>query len=212
MIKDNLPNDIAVFPLSNAVFFPRTILPLNIFEARYIQLVNDCMKSQRLFGMVQPKIRSGNKPKVYKIGCLGKIINFKETIDKRFIITLSGIIRFKIEEELNSNKLYRIFNVDYSDFLTDLDEKNSENINYDKNILIKKIKMFFEKKNYSVKFDEMKKLSFDQLINTTCMISPFSVQEKQKLIETIDIKDKLTLLEEIINFNLADLQQHKTIQ
>ena len=212
MIKDNLPNDIAVFPLFNAVFFPRTILPLNIFEARYIQLVNDCMKSQRLFGMVQPKIRSGNKPKVYKIGCLGKIVNFKETIDKRFIITLSGIIRFKIEEELNSNKLYRIFNVDYSDFLTDLEEKNSENINYDKNILLKKIKMFFEKKNYSVKFDELKKLSFDQLINTTCMISPFSVQEKQKLIETIDIKDKLTLFEEIINFNLADLQQHKTIQ
>ena len=212
MIKDNLPNDIAVFPLSNAVFFPRTILPLNIFETRYIQLVNDCMKSQRLFGMVQPKIRSGNKPEVYKIGCLGKIVNFKETIDKRFIITLSGIIRFKIEEELNSNKLYRIFNVNYSDFLTDLEEKNSEIISYDKNILLKKIKKFFEKENYSVKFNELQKLSFDQLINTTCMISPFSVQEKQKLIETIDIKDKLTLLEEIINFNLADLQQHKTIQ
>ena len=212
MIKDNLPNDIAVFPLSNAVFFPRTILPLNIFEARYIQLVNDCMKSQRLFGMVQPKIRSGNKPKVYKIGCLGKIVNFKETIDKRFIITLSGIIRFKIEKELDSNKLYRIFNVNYSDFLTDLEEKNSEIISYDKNILLKKIKKFFEKENYSVKFNELQKLSFDQLINTTCMISPFSVQEKQKLIETIDIKDKLTLLEEIINFNLADLQQHKTIQ
>ena len=212
MIKDNLPNDIAVFPLSNAVFFPRTILPLNIFETRYIQLVNDCMKSQRLFGMVQPKIRSGNKPKVYKIGCLGKIVNFKETIDKRFIITLSGIIRFKIEKELDSNKLYRIFNVNYSDFLTDLEEKNSEIISYDKNILLKKIKKFFEKENYSVKFNELQKLSFDQLINTTCMISPFSVQEKQKLIETIDIKDKLTLLEEIINFNLADLQQHKTIQ
>ena len=101
MIKDNLPSDIAVFPLSNAIFFPRTILPLNIFETRYIQLVNDCMKSQRLFGMIQPK-KEGRDQDVYEVGCLGKIINFNETSDGRFIINLSGIIRFRIIRELNS--------------------------------------------------------------------------------------------------------------
>ena len=120
MIKDNFPNTIAVFPLSNAIFFPGTILPLNIFEERYIQLVSDCMKEQRLFGMIQPKIKSGQKPEVYRVGCLGKIVSFNETVDKRFIISLSGIIRFKIQEELNTNKLYREFKVDYSDYINDL--------------------------------------------------------------------------------------------
>ena len=121
MTKNDLPNKIAVFPLSNAIFFPRTILPLNIFEDRYIQLVSDCMKEERLFGMVQPKVMSGKKPEVYTVGCLGKIINFNETSDRRFIINLSGIIRFKIQKELISNKLYREFNVDYSDFIADLE-------------------------------------------------------------------------------------------
>jgi len=211
MLKNDLPKNIAIFPLSNAVFFPRTILPLNIFEERYIQLVNDCMKNQRLFGMVQPKIKNESKTEVYKIGCLGKIVSFNETVDKRFIITLSGIVRFKIEKELTTNKLYRIFNVNYSNFLTDLEKKN-ESISFDKNNLIKKIKFFFDKKNYSVELEELKKLDFDQLISTTCMISPFSVQEKQKLIETINLKEKISVLEEIINFNLADFQQNKTIQ
>ena len=87
---NNLPNEIAVFPLSNAVFFPRTILPLNIFEERYVQLINDCMKGDRLFGMVQPKLKKKNT-EVYSIGCLGKIISFNEVADKRFIISLSGL-------------------------------------------------------------------------------------------------------------------------
>jgi len=126
MSKNNFPNKISIFPLSNAVFFPKTMLPLNIFEERYIQLVKDCMKEEKMFGMVQPKYDAKNtkKPEVYKVGCLGKIISFNETADKRFVITLSGIIRFKIKEELENKKLYRKFNVDYSDFLMDLENKN----------------------------------------------------------------------------------------
>ena len=92
---NNLPKKISVFPLSDVVFFPKTVLPLNIFEKRYIQLVNDCMKDQRLFGMIQPKKTSSTQD-VYEVGCLGKIINFNETNDGRFIINLSGIIRFRI--------------------------------------------------------------------------------------------------------------------
>ena len=112
MKKYNLPNKIAVFPLSQAVFFPRTILPLNIFEKRYVQLVEDCIKGQRLFGMIQPKNKLDEKPEIYSVGCLGKIIDFNEISNNRFIISLSGIIRFKVQKESNSEKLYRIFNVD----------------------------------------------------------------------------------------------------
>ena len=212
MKRSNLPNKIAIFPLSDAVFFPKTILPLNIFEDRYIQLVRDCMKGQRLFGMIQPKVKSGQTPEVYKVGCLGKIVSFNEISDKKFIIALSGIIRFRILKELSNKKLYREFNVDYSDFIDDLKVKENITKGYTDRNLLKKIKYFFNRRNYSVKFNELEKLNFNQLISTICMISPFSVEEKQKLIETIKTKEKLEVLEDIINFNLLDNQENKTIQ
>jgi uncharacterized protein len=212
MKKNNLPSDIPIFPLSNAFFFPKTILPLNIFEERYIELVSDCIKKDRMFGVVQPKTKLMGKPEVYQVGCLGKIINFTETDDRRFVINLSGVIRFKIQEELNHEKLYRKFRVDYSDFLHDLENKQNEMVNIDKKILLNKIKIFFEKIDYSIEFEELSKLNFDQLISTVCMISPFSVEEKQKLIETKKIEDKYKILNEIISFNLIDFQENKTIQ
>jgi uncharacterized protein len=212
MIKSKFPNKIAVFPLSNAIFFPRTILPLNIFEDRYIQLINDCMKENRMFGMVQPKSKTGILPDVYDIGCLGKIISFNETDDKRFIISLSGIIRFRIINEFKKEKLYRNFEVDYSEFLTDLEDKKAQILNYDKKNLLNKIKVYFQKINYPIDYNELLKLNLDQLISTTSMISPFSIEEKQKLIETVNIKDKLKILDEIISFNLADFQENKTVQ
>ena len=194
-------------------FFPKTILPLNIFEKRYISLVEDCMKGERLFGMIQPNINSSNSLQVHKVGCLGKIISFNETDDKRFIITLSGVVRFKVKKEIDTEKLYRKFDVDYKDFIGDLqfDEKKGT-VNFDKKNLLNKIRTYFRKKNYSVELDELLKLNLDQLISTVCMISPFSIEEKQKILETIKIQDKLKILEEIINFNLVDAQENKTIQ
>jgi len=212
MKKENFPNKIPIFPLSSAIFFPRTILPLNIFEDRYIQLVNDSMKENRMFGMVQPKSRKGISPEVYKIGCLGKIVSFNETEDKRFIISLSGIIRFKIKNEIKKEKLYRSFEVDYSEFLNDLEEEKNQIINFDKEDLLKKIKLFFQKINYPIDYNELIKLNLHQLVNTVSMISPFSVEEKQKLIETIKIEDKLKVLGEIISFNLLDFEENKTVQ
>jgi len=207
---NNLPKNISVFPLSNVVFFPKTILPLNIFEKKYIQLVNDCMKDKRLFGMIQPKKR-GKGQDVYEVGCLGKIINFNETGDGRFLINLSGIIRFRIIKELDSSKLYRKFSVDYSDFLQDLKiEKNYTK--YNKRKFLKKISIFFKKKNYLININELEKQNFEQLINALCMISPISLAEKQKLIETASNEEKIKLFENIINFNLADKFKNKTIQ
>ena len=212
MKKENLPNKISVFPLSNAIFFPRTILPLNIFEDRYLQLVEDCMKGGRLFGMVQPRNSEGSSPEVYSVGCLGKIISFNETTDKRFIITLLGLTRFRIRKEQQKEKLYRSFEVDYSEFLDDLEIKKDETFSSEKKKLLNKIKIFFEKINYPVKYSELSKLGLDELISNVSMISPFSIEEKQKLIETRKIDNKIKILNEIINFNLLDYQENKTIQ
>ena len=207
---NKLPKNISVFPLSDVVFFPKTVLPLNIFEKRYIQLVNDCMRDQRLFGMIQPKKTVAPKD-IYEVGCLGKIINFNETSDGRFIINLSGIIRFRIIKELDSSKLYRKFSVDYSDFLQDL-KIVKNNTKYNKKDFLKKIEIFFKKKNYLININELEKHNFEQLINTLCMISPISVVEKQKLVETTTSEEKIQLFENIINFNLADRFKNKTIQ
>jgi uncharacterized protein len=212
MTKNNFPSKISIFPLSNAIFFPKTILPLNIFEDRYIELVNDCMKEGRMFGMVQPKSKIGKSPEVYKIGCLGKIVSFNETTDKRLIISLSGIIRFRIKNELNEKKIYRKFNVDYTEFLNDLNETKNTISNDDKSNLLKKTEIFFNKINYPIDYNELAKLNLDQLVNTVCMIAPFSIEEKQKLIETLKIEDKVKLIDEIINFNLFEHQENKTIQ
>ncbi len=213
MIIKNLNNNIAVFPLSNAVFFPRTTLPLNIFEDKYLQLVNDCIKTERMFGMVQPKTKENSKtPEVYKVGCLGKITEFVELPDKRFSISLSGIIRFRIKNEIKVEKLYRKFNVDYSEFLSDLEIERKQKINYDRDKFLKKLTTFFIKINYPIVHAELEKLNIEQLINTVSMISPFSVKDKQKLIETIKIDEQLKILDEIINFNLIKFGENNTIQ
>ena len=212
MKKENLPNKIPVFPLSNAIFFPRTILPLNIFEDRYLQLVNDCMKGNRMFGMVQPRNSKGMSPEVYSVGCLGKIISFNETTDKRFIITLLGLTRFRIKKELKKEKLYRSFEVDYSEFLDDLEIKKDETFSSEKKNLLNKIQIFFKKINYPVKYNELSKLNLDELISNVSMISPFSIEEKQKLIETRKMDNKIKVFDEIINFNLLDYEENKTIQ
>ena len=212
MKKEDLPNIISIFPLSNAIFFPRTILPLNIFEDRYLQLVDDCMKGNRMFGMVQPRNRKDLSPEVYNVGCLGKIISFNETSDKRFIISLAGLTRFRIKKELKKEKLYRSFEVDYSEFLNDLEIKKDESFILEKKNLLKIIQFFFEKINYPVKYNELSKLDLDELISNVSMISPFSIEEKQKLIETKKIDNKIKVLSEIINFNLVDYEESKTIQ
>lgn len=215
---ENLPKKIPIFPLSKAIFFPKTILPLNIFEDRYIQLVNDAIKNNRVFGMTQPKrgkiIEKGTqkKPELYDVGCLGKIINFSETNDNRFLITLFGLCRFKIIQEDQSKKLYREFTVDYSNFENDLKNYNIKKPKTDMNKIMNKVKLYFKKKNYLLDWNILNKLDQEQLIDTICMVSPLSVEEKQKLLETKKVDEKLFILDEILNFNLESESEVKTIQ
>jgi len=207
-MENKLPKNIPVFPLSNVVFFPKTNLPLNIFEKRYLQLVKDCLTNDRLFGMVQSKRISSRE--TYNVGCLGKITSFHETNDGRYIINLTGISRFKILKELENSKLYREFNVDYAIFSQDT--QNKKEINFEISNIINSAKIFFKKKSYDLNWDELNILDSDQQINTIIMISPFSIEEKQILLETIHIKDKLDILKKIFQFYLLELIEPKSLQ
>ena len=207
-MENKLPKNIPVFPLSNVVFFPKTNLPLNIFEKRYLQLVKDCLTNDRLFGMVQSKRISSREN--YNVGCLGKITSCHETNDGRYIINLTGISRFKILKELENSKLYREFNVDYAIFSQDT--QNKKKINFEISNIINSAKIFFKKKSYDLNWDELNILDSDQQINTIIMISPFSIEEKQILLETIHIKDKLDILKKIFQFYLLELIEPKSLQ
>ena len=120
----NLPNIIPVFPLSNFIFFPNTSAPLNIFEPRYIQMIDESIKSNRMIGMIQPKgISNPKKPELFKVGCLGKISSFNETDDGRYVVVLNGITRFNIVEEINNEKLFREFKINYKGFENDINNE-----------------------------------------------------------------------------------------
>ncbi len=203
----SFPDTIPIFPLSGVIYFPKTNLPLNIFEHRYLALVNDTYKKDKLMGMVQ-SFKNGND--IYKVGCLGKISDYKEVGDGRVLINLTGIIRFKILKEIKSKKLYREFEVDYKNFEIDL--KNSLD-NISMNELINKAKIFFKRNGLLLNWKEFEKLDTIQKINTLSMISPITNEEKQKLLESLTIKDKINTLENIIDFYLHEVNfNNQTIQ
>ena len=213
MKKEDLPNVLPVFPLSNFIIFPRTTVPLNIFEPRYIEMIDNSMKTNRLIGMIQPK-KSGQlkKPDLYKIGCAGKITSFNETDDGRYLIILNGICRFKILDELNNDNLYRECEVKYDDFLKDLNEKSEEIKFSDLNLIFQNLKGLFKKQGYEINWKEIEKQSLDQTINTLSMASPFSLEEKQVLLESKDLTIRKDRLKEILNTYIVDNFNNKTLQ
>ena len=203
----SFPEIIPVFPLSGVIYFPKTNLPLNIFERRYLDLVNDTFKGDKLMGMVQSQ-KSGNE--VYKVGCLGKISDFQKSKDGRILINLTGITRFKIIGEIENRKLYREFKVDYKNFEVDLKNLNEEQST---EVLMNKTKLFFKKNGLLLNWREFEKLDEAQKINTLSMISPITNEEKQKLLEALTIKDKIETLENIISFYLHEVNfNNKTVQ
>tara|TARA_B100000427_G_C15369769_1_gene533777 strand:- start:145 stop:786 length:642 start_codon:yes stop_codon:yes gene_type:complete len=213
MKKEDLPNNLPVFPLSNFIIFPRTTVPLNIFEPRYIQMVDDSMKSNRIIGMIQPK-KTGElkKPDLHEVGCAGKITSFNETEDGRYLIILNGICRFKILNEIKSDYLYRECNVKYDDYFNDLHEKKEE-INFsDLKLIFHNLKGLFKRQGYQINWKEIEKQSLDQTINTLSMASPFSLEEKQVLLESKNLVLRKKKLEEILNTYIVDNFNNKTLQ
>ena len=211
--KEKFPNRISVFPLSNFIFFPNTNVPLNIFEPRYIKMINDSMKSSRLIGMVQPKKNIGKSfESLYDIGCLGKITSFSETQDGRYLIVLNGLSRFKIIEEIKNDKLYRECRISFDDFQNDTDI-NKEDIKFsDLKLIFKDFKNFFEKKGFAINWNELEKQSLDQTINALAMGSPFSLEEKQILLETKNLSMRKDKLEEILKTYVLDNFDNSTLQ
>ncbi len=213
MKKEDLPNKIAVFPLSNFIFFPKTTVPLNIFEPRYVQMIDDSMKSDRLIGMVQPK-KTGElkKPNLYEVGCVGKITSFNETDDGRYLIVLNGISRYKITKEVENQKLYRECEVSYDSFSKDISKERNELKFADLKLILNDLKNLFKKQGYVINWKDLENQSVEQTINTLSMASPFTLEEKQILLETKNLIDRKKKLEEILvtytNYNFTN----KTIQ
>ena len=210
---NKLPPTIPIFPLSNFIIFPNTTVPLNIFEPRYIQMIDDSMKSHRMIGMIQPKKSGGlKKPDLYEVGCIGKITSFNETDDGRYLVIINGISRFNINKEIETNKLYRICEVNYEKYNRDLDDKVEKFELKDLDKIFKDLKNLFEKKGFLVDWSNLKKENFSNTLNTLSMASPFSLEEKQVLLETKDLNTRKLVLEEILNTYIRDDFSNKTIQ
>ena len=201
-MKIKLPKTIPIFPLSGIIFFPKTNLPLNIFESRYLALVDDCFKTNKYMGMIQSKRNSSD---VYTIGCLGKITEHKKIKDGRMLINLTGISRFEIKSEINNEKIYREFEVSYEKFSEDLEKEKKQTLMKNKiEEIFQKTKIFFKKNGLLLNWSEFEKLDQDQKINTLAMIAPISNEEKQSILESVHIDSKTKILSEIIEFYLYD--------
>ena len=215
MKKEELPNIIPVLPLSNFIIFPKTTVPLNIFEPRYIEMIDKSMKTNKLIGMIQPKNTNNSKinlPVLHEIGCLGKITSFKETDDGRYMIDLKGIVRFKISKELKTNKQYRECEVDYETYLNDLNKKK-EDLNFsDLELIFKDFKSLFEKRGFIINWKALEKQSLDETINALAMASPFSLEEKQALLEAISLNVRKNKIAEILTTYTFDVYHNKTLQ
>ena len=215
MKKEDLPKKLAVFPLSNFIIFPKTTVPLNIFEPRYIDMINDCMKSEKLLGMIQPKTKQSeniNIPELYEIGCMGKITSFKETEDKRFLIELKGLIRFQILKEINSNKKYRECEVNFEKFHEDLADKKEDIKFSDLELIFKDLKNIFEKKGFIINWKALEKQSLDEIINALAMASPFTLEEKQVLLEAQNLKSRKSKIADILTTYTFDQYHNTTVQ
>ena len=215
MKKDDLPINLAIFPLSNFIIFPKTSVPLNIFEPRYVDMINDSMKSNKFIGMVQPKIfnpTKDNNPELYNIGCMGQITNFKETDKNTFLIDLKGIIRFQIIEEIKTDKKYRECKVNFKDYYEDLKTKKEDLKFSDLEIIFKDFRNLFEKKGFVINWKGLEKQSLDETINALAMASPFTLEEKQILLEEKNLDLRKNKISEILTTYTFDQYNNTTIQ
>jgi len=211
---NELPKKISVFPLNNFIIFPKTTVPLNIFEPRYIDMINDSMKSNKLIGMIQPKktIEETNTPILHKIGCLGKITSFKETDDGRYLIELKGLIRFEVIKEIETSKKYREYEVDFNRFSHDLNDKKEQLKFSDLEVIFKDLKTLFEKRGFIINWKELEKQSLDEIINALAMASPFTLEEKQILLEAENLGIRKNKISEILSTYAYDVFNNTTIQ
>jgi len=209
----NLPKTIPVFPLSNFIIFPHTTVPLNVFEPRYVEMIQDSMKTNKLIGLVQPKNNvDGSIPNLHKIGCLGKIINFKDTSDGRYLINLKGLTRFETIKEIKNDKPYRMFEINCDNFKEDLSPENKNLKFSDFQLIFRDLKLLFEKKGYIINWKSLEKQDLNETINALSMASPFSLEEKQILLESKNLEIRKNKIAEILSTYNYDNFDNTTIQ
>ena len=213
MKTDILPKTIPVFPLSNFIIFPRTTVPLNIFEPRYIKMIDDSMKKNKMIGLIQPKNNNVNSNlNLHKVGCVGKITSFNDLSGGRYLIELNGLSRFKIIKEIVNNKAYRECEINYDDFSNDRQSQKEELKISSLELIFRDLKLLFEKKGYIINWESLEKQNLHETINALSMASPFSLEEKQILLESQNFEKRKNTLAEILNTYVNDNYDHKTIQ
>ena len=209
----NLPKIISIFPLSNFILFPNATVPLNIFESRYIEMIKDSMKTNQMIGLVQPKTNSNNSiSDLHEVGCLGKITNLRDTSDGRYLIDLKGLMRFKIIKEIKSKKLYRTFEVGFDNYKNDLNIKKNELKFSELESIFSALKSLFEKKGYIINWKSLEKQDLNETINALAMASPFSLEEKQILLESQNLEIRKNKIAEILTTYRYDSFDNTTIQ
>lgn len=202
---DELPATLPVFPLAGALLLPRGQLPLNIFEPRYLAMVEDSLRSHRLIGMVQPNeaappVRTGTA--IHVVGCAGRITQFGETGDGRMLITLTGVCRFRVIEELAAATQYRQCVVSFDDFATDLDAHAGED-EVDRQSVIRMLHVFAESNRIKLDWGEIDKAPNEALVNALAMMSPFGAVEKQALLEAGTLKARAEVLVALAEIEFA---------
>ncbi|MGG7646181.1 LON peptidase substrate-binding domain-containing protein [Rhodovulum sp. YNF3179] len=203
MTAADLPDTIPVFPLPGALLLPRARLPLHIFEPRYLAMLDDALKtSHRLIGMVQPQeVPQGGEPRLQRIGCAGRVTAFSETEDGRYMITLTGVSRFRVREEVNGFTPYRRAEIDWAGFERDLGGAETD-AGFDRDRLMDLLNRFFQSEGLSTDWDSLREAEDELLINSLSMLCPFDPEEKQALLEAPCLGTRRETLVTLIEFAL----------
>lgn len=207
---DDLPATIPIFPLTGVLLLPRGILPLNIFEPRYLNMVQDALAADRMIGMIQPSGKTGGKtgssaePPVYTCGCAGRITAFEETDDGRFLISLRGVSRFEVAEEVPTTRGYRRARVDWGRFEGDLTPPDDKDKTIQRDGLFKCLKAYFKNQGIEASWTALKETPNERLINSLSMICPFEPSEKQALLEASDLCERTKVLTALVEMAVLD--------
>lgn len=199
---DDLPRDIPVFPLPRVILLPRAQLPLNIFEPRYLNMVDDAMAGDRIIGMIQPQGGPDRLPALAQVGCAGRITSYAETSDGRYVITLSGICRFRIAAELPARTPYRQIRADFSTFEADL-KTPPENPGFDREPFLLALRAYLNRRALDIDWETAEGAPQEALINSLAMALPFERAEKQALIEAPTLEDRCRCLTALMQIDAA---------
>jgi len=199
----DLPQVIPVFPLSGILLLPRGQLPLNIFEPRYLNMIDDAMAGDRIIGMVQPLGGPGHQPKLSPIGCAGRITSFNETSDGRYLITLTGCSRFRIAGELPVQTPYRQVRAAFDPFESDLTAPPSEEGALDRHNLLEALKAYLETRGLDIDWETAETAPPEALVNSLSMALPFDPPEKQALLEAVDLDERALVLTALMRIDAA---------